>query len=282
MMDKDEFTRYFSVHRLYSGKKVSSIEMKLSAENINAGEIVITDLQLQEGDQATGTIPNTRDFFNKVYFNIDETHNATSHENIYEGDDPMVFTNMENRFFNVMGRGFETITIPNVFHEDYRVPILTTGLDLTLYPKDDYDFLRISTFYGGHIENQYERTYQDDSLAENPLNYRYTREFCFSGGRTGDEIKILASQQKASVNGNAVPLGIRRFDVGEEITYAGIQPVYYRNRQRFMMLPLGATRVKIEFMKKESKDGLAYMIDDGIGFHGLAQFNQWTWGVSKI
>lgn len=281
-MDKDDFTRYFTVFNHYSDKKVKSIELKLSSENVVNGEIFITDIQLQEGDQATGTVPNTREFFKKVYSNIDETHNATSYENIYEGDQPLVFRNMKKRFFNVMGRGFETITIPNVFHENYRVPILTTGLDLTLYPKDNYDFLRVSTFYGGYIDEQYERTYQDESLADNQLNYRYTREFCFGGGKTGDEIKIFASQQMASVNDKRMPLGVRSFEVGEEITWDGIKPVYYKNRQRFMMLPTGATRIKIEFMKRKIKDGLSYMIDDGIGFYGLARFNQWTWGVSKI
>ena len=55
-MDKDDFTRYFTVFRHYSDKKVKSIELKVSSEDIEKGEIRITDLQLQEGSQVTGEI----------------------------------------------------------------------------------------------------------------------------------------------------------------------------------------------------------------------------------
>lgn len=280
-MDKDDFTRYFTVFRHYSDKKVKSIELKVSSEDIEKGEIRITDLQLQEGSQVTGEIPSTMDLLKKVKFTIDESHNAVSGvENVYLGDEPRTYRDMERRFFNIMGRGFETISIPNVFHEDYRKEILTTGLDLTLYPKDDYDFLRVATFYGGLIEDEYERTYQ--SIADNPLNYRYTREFCFAGGKAGDKIKIVASEQYASVNGKKVPLGVQKFNVGQEETWDGLKTVYYVNRQRFMALPVGATRIKIQFMKRMKDGNLEYMADDGIGFNGLAEFTQWSWGVSKF
>lgn len=281
-LSKDDFTRYFALFEHHSEKKVKSIEFKLISENVSHGDIYITDLQLQEGTQATGEIPNTKDFFKKTLFNIDESHNSTSYENVYLGQKPRFFKKLSKRFFNIVGRGFETIVISNVYHEDYRIPLLTTGLDLTLYPKDDYDFLRVSTLYGGYIEDEFERTYKDDSLADNPLNKRYTREFCFGKGKTGDEIKILASKRIATLNGKVVPLGVRRFHVGEEVTYNGIKTVYYKNRQRFMMLPAGSTRINIQFMKKTNKDGHTFMVDDGIGFYGLAEFDQWTWGVSKI
>lgn len=282
MMDKDEFTRYLTTFKHYSPKKVKSVELNLSAENVEKGNIRITDVQLQEGKQVTGEIPSTLDILQMERFNIDEKHNATSYENIYLGDQPQLFSNLEERFFNVMGRGFETISIPNVFHEDYRIPILTTGLDLTLFPKNDYDFLRITSFYGGFIENQYDRTYTDESLERNPLNYRYTREFCFPGGKVGDEIILSAAKQRASVNGKIIGLGVQKFNVGQSSDYDGIKPVYYRNRQRFMALPVGSTRLNIQFMKREKNGDMAYMVDAGIGFHGLAEFKQWTWGVSKI
>lgn len=282
-MDKDDFTRYITVYKHYSDKMVESIELLLSSENLEQGEILITDIQLQEGGQVTGSIPNTREILSNQKFKIDESYNAVgSHKNVYLGDEPQIFTDMKKRFFNIMGRGFETIAIPNVYHEDYRIPILTTGLDLTLFAKDDYDFLRVATFYGDYIQDEYERTYQDKSLADNPLNKRYTREFCFSGGKAGDEIKINATGQFASVNGSKKPLGVQRFNVGQESDYDGEHTVYYRNRQRFMALPVGATRINIEFMKKEKDGDLIYMIDDGIGFHGVAEFTQWTWGGSKI
>ncbi|MBM7717199.1 hypothetical protein JOC94_004224 [Bacillus thermophilus] len=281
-MDKDEFTRYLTTFKHYSSKKVKSIELNISAENVDKGNIRITDIQLQEGMQATGEIPATQDILELTRFNIDESHNATTYENVYLGDQPQTFFHLEERFFNVMGRGFETITIPNVYHEDYRIPILTTGLDLTLYPKNDYDFLRITSFYGGFIENQYDRTYTDETLEKNPLNYRYTREFCFPGGKIGDEIILSAAKQRASVNGKVIGLGVQKFNVGQSSDYDGIKPVYYRNRQRFMLLPVGATRINIQFMKKEQTGNLIYMVDAGIGFHGIAEFKQWTWGVSKI
>lgn len=281
-MDKDEFTRYLTTFKHYSPKKVKSVELNLSAENVDKGNIRITDIQLQEGMQATGEIPATQDILELTRFNIDESHNATTYENVYLGDRPQAFSHLEDRFFNVMGRGFETISIPNVFHEDYRIPILTTGLDLTLYPKNDYDFLRVTSFYGGFIENQYDRTYTDEMLEKNPLNYRYTREFCFPGGKIGDEIILSAAKQRASVNGKVIGLGVQKFNVGQSSDYDGIKPVYYRNRQRFMLLPVGATRINIQFMKKEQTGNLIYMVDAGIGFHGIAEFKQWTWGVSKI
>lgn len=282
-MDKDDFTRYITVYKHYSDKMVESIELQVTSEGLEQGEVYITDIQLQEGSQVTGSIPNTREILKNQKFTIDESYNAVgSHENIYLGDEPRTYKNMEKRFFNIMGRGFETISIPNVFHEDYRKEILTTGLDLTLYPKDDYDFLRVSTFYGGLIQDEFERTYRDKTLAENPLNYRYTREFCFGGGKVGDEIKILASKQYASVNGKKVPLGVQSFNVGQESDYEGVHPVYYKNRQRFMALPVGATRIKIEFMKRKKEGSLHYMVDSGIGFTGLAEFTQWSWGISKF
>lgn len=278
-MDKDEFTRYLTVHRHYSDKSVQEVEVKLVADDITGGELRITDIQLQEGSQPTGIFPATEEILRRLDFTIDETYNATSGENVYEGEQPSQYQ-MNKRFFNVIGRGFETIAIPNVYHEDVLEDVLTTGLDLTLYPKDDYDFLRISTFYGGEVGSE-TKTYKNDSLVDNPLNKRYTREFCFSGGNAGDEIKLLSSEQKARINGTVIPLGVRRFNVGQEEEYSEIKEAIYQNRQRFMALPVGATRIKIEFMKIKNDDNLVYMTDDEIGFQGLAEFTQWSWGVSK-
>lgn len=283
MMAKSDFTRFFTVYRHYAeDKKVKSIELTVSANDIRKGRLYLTDLQLQNGSQATGQIINTREMMKLERFTIDETKNAVnSLPNRYLGDEPRVYSDMKNRFFNIVGRGFETIVIPNVYHEDFTKELLTTGLDLTIYPKNDYDFLRVSTFYGGELEDN-QKTYQDESLAENPLNSRYTREFCFEGGKVGDEIKLSTSGQFASVNGNRVPLGVQRFDVGQEETWEGTERVIYENRQRFMALPIGATRIKIEFMRLEKDGNLEYMVDGGIGFYGLAEFTQWTWGGSRL
>lgn len=282
-MDKDMFTRYLTVFRHYSDKMVDEIELKLIADNLTGGELRITDVQLQEGSQVTGTIPATEDILKLVRFSIDENHNRVGGvPNTYHGAAPSVYEDLTHRFFNVVGRGFETIAVPNVYHEDARQEILTTGLDLTLTTKDDYDFLRIATFYGGVVEGE-DKTYMHDSLVDNPLNRRYTREFCFSGGKRGDKIELLSSKQIARVNGKVVPKGVQRFNVGQDAQWGETTPAIYTNRQRFMALPTGAVRINIEFMKlKEDKENnLLYMIDDGIGFQGLAEFSQWTWGVSK-
>mgnify|MGYP001401622564 CR=1 FL=1 len=282
-MDKTDFTRFLTVYRHYTeGKKVDSIEFKLSVQDMINGSIHVTDLQLQDGQQVTGQTYNTKAIMGNERFTIDETYNEVGgYENIYQGDQPQVFSDMKQRFFNLVGRGFETVAVPNVFHEDFRKELLTTGLDLTLWPKNDYDFLRISTFYGGQLEDR-DRTYQDDRLIDNPLNTRYTREFCFNGGQVGDEIKLLASQQQALKNGQQVPLGVQQFHVGHETDFSGQQERYYQNRQRFMALPIGSTRINIQFMKRVNDGDLEYMIDDGIGFHGLAEFTQWSWGNSKL
>jgi len=281
-MDKNSFTRFLTVYRHHSEKTVEEVEFKLVAEGIQEGELRITDIQVQEGSEITGTIPATQDILKLVRFSIDESHNeVTSRVNIYNGQEPQNFENKTHRFFNVVGRGFETIAIPNVYHESILQDIITTGLDLTLVAKDDYDFLRISTFYGGTVDGD-NRTYKNDSLADNPLNQRYTREFCFSGGNAGDKIELLSSQQRAMVNGQVVPKGVQRFNVGQDIEWSELEPAIYTNRQRFMALPTGATRLVVQFMKLEyGDDGTEYMVDNGIGFQGLAEFTQWSWGVSK-
>jgi hypothetical protein len=282
-MNKDDWTRFFKGIRIYSDKKVKSINLDFVVDQVESGEIRLTDLQLQEGQEVTGTIPATQDILSKKVFSIDETYNQVSgYENIYLGDQPRVY-DIQNRFFNIIGRGHETIAIPNVYHEDFTKELVTTGLDLTLYAKDNYDFLRVASFYGDLIDEEENKTYLDESLADHPLNFRYTREFCFSGGSAGDEIKIMASGQYGSVNGNKVPLGVQSFNVGKEVDEFGKKRVvYYKNRQRFMALPVGATRVKIEFYKRVIDGSLEYMVDDGIGFCGIAEFYQWSGGISKL
>jgi hypothetical protein len=283
MMDKSDWKRYFMTYRHYAeNKKVSSIEFKMSAADIQKGAIGVTDLQLQEGIQTTGSVPATRDILKSERFDIDETYNAVINPpDTYLGDQPQVYSDIKNRFFNIVNRGHAVMAIPNVYHQDYRVELKTTGLDLTIYPKDDYDFLRISTNHGALVTDQYDRTYQ--AIADNPLNYRYTREFCFDGGNVGDEIKISASEHYASVNGARVPLGVQSFDVGIYQDFSGAQPVYFKNRQRFMALPWGSNRVRIEFYKRVTDEaGNSYMIDSGIGYWGVAEFTQWSEGVSKF
>lgn len=280
-MDKDAFTRYFYIHEHHNDKKVESVDINLLMEGIEAGEVLITDLQLQEGMEVTGTVPATEDFLHKVRSRLDESRNAVGDNDTYLKQEPRDFQNIEKRFFNLFGRGFETVSIPNVYHEDTKVEILTTGLDLTLYPKNNYDFVRITSFYGEQVKEE-DYTYSNESLTSNPLNTRYTREFCFGGGKAGDKIELLSSEQVAKVNGQIQPLGVQRFPAGVDVEWGEPRAVEYTNRQRFMILPVGSVRINIQFMTFKEEDGLKYLIDDGVGFSGLAEFTQWKEGVSKF
>ncbi|MFS8652250.1 MAG: hypothetical protein FWJ66_10095 [Caldibacillus sp.] len=280
-MDKESWTRYFTKVEGAKDKKVSSIEIDFVVENAEQGSVHVTDFQLQEGSQITGYVPNTREFFNLKRFSIDESHNAVSgYQNVYLKQEPRKFENARNRFFNFANRGHAVMVIPNVYHEDYRVDLLPTGVDITIFPKDDYDFLRISTNYGALIDGS---TYDIEELANHPLNRRYTREFCFGAGKAGDKIELLSSKRIARVNGKAVSLGVQSFPVG--FSWTGNDKYTFKNRQRFMLLPWGSTRIRIEFYKLspitvgESGQVLEIMKDMGIGYYGFVEFSQWVTGV---
>lgn len=290
MMDKDKFTRYLKTIRQYhKDKKVKSIEFKMAVEDLERGEVNVTDFQLQEGNRVTGSVPHTMEFLKNVRFGIDESHNAVSgYENVYKKQEPRKFENVRSRFFNFANRGHAVMVIPNVYHEDYRVNLLPTELDLTIIPKDDYDFLRVSTNFGALVEDYYNVTYNHDLLREHPLNYRYTKEFCFGAGKAGDKIELLTSKHIARVNGKGVPLGVQVFNVGRNV-YRD-EEYTFKNRQRFMSLPWGSTRIRIEFYKlvyESFTDGITsisveHMKDAGIGYYGVAEFSQWVEGLSKF
>lgn len=277
-MNKESWTRYLAELTEFQRKKVSSIDLEFVVENAEQGSVHITDLQLQEGSQITGYVPNTKEFFSLKRFSIDESHNAVSgYQNVYLKQEPRKFENARNRFFNFANRGHAVMVIPNVYHEDYRVDLLPTGVDITIFPKDDYDFLRISTNYGALIDGS---TYDIEELANHPLNRRYTREFCFGAGKAGDKIELLSSKRIARVNGKAVPLGVQSFPVG--FSWTGNDKYTFKNRQRFMLLPWGSTRIRIEFYKLspitvgESGRVVEIMKDMGIGYYGFVEFSQWV------
>lgn len=291
-MDKNEFTRFITTHRHYSDKKVDSIEIKVSSEDLRNGEVRITDLQVQDGTHITGTIPNTREILSNQKFTIDESYNAVSSvPNHYEKEEPQIYENIKNRFFNFANRGHAVMAIPNVFHEDYREELVTSGIDLTIYPKDDYDLLRISTNYGSLIEEKSDRLYTHENLTDHPLNYRYTKEFCFPAGKAEDEIKLFASTQEASVNGRLEQLGITRIYAGYSQDFNDQEDIILRNKQRFMSLPWGSNRIRIEFYKLVEEEiesdfgeseSIEYLEDAGIGYWGIVEFTQWKLGRSRF
>jgi len=284
MIGNEEWVRYiYTLDVAEPNKKVSNIEFNLIAEDIT-GNINVTDLQLQGGKQVTATIPATQDILAPVEFNIDENEWLNTVSNpIKAGVQPTIHQNVRNRFYNFVGRGHQVLVIPNVFHEDYTFPLLTTGLDLTIYSKEDFDLLRIRTNDGGHVPGRKYDPYEYPELEHHPLNYKYTREFYFDGAKAGDKIELKATIRAARLAGIDVPLK------QHQITING-SPMKI-DRQRFMLAPAGSFRLGIEFYKQvtetmtneygETKQ-VKYLKDVGIGFYGIAEFNQWTYGVSKL
>lgn len=264
-MNKESWTRYLATLSKFQRKKVSSIEIEFVVENVEAGTVRITDLQLQEGQQVTATIPNTAEFFKPKYGTLDETSTAVGGD-VYLGDQPRVFENVKNRFYNIVGRGHEAIIVPNVYETDFSRQLTTTVVDITLYVKNDFDLLRISTNYGDYVD-EYERVYPDEP--EHPLNKRYSREFFFEGGAVGSEIRLWGSKNEASINGVPANRASRTLNVGD-----GTLKI---KRQLFMGLPYGSNRIRIEFYKLVN----GKMRDTGIGFWGIVELNQWQEGKSK-
>lgn len=275
-----------------------------------------TDLQFQPGAQKTGWVPNTQELLQLITFDVDEKrkylddNGGLSSYYQWKSVRPTVYPGMTERMFNILGRGHEVITIPNDLPEEIfwqlelielqglerPVEILSTGIDFKIIPKDDYDLMRISTDVGGLLPEE-ERPYQsiineysdgenvtDENVAsllvDHPLHYRYTREFYFTGGQAGDELEVLATIQVARQNGQEIERqGIRSIQAGDmEITL-------YKNR--FHLIPRGSVRFRVEFFKQSefttsTGQKVTYMADAGIGFHGIASYKQWTYGVERL
>ncbi|RKH76971.1 hypothetical protein D7X99_33040 [Corallococcus sp. AB032C] len=265
-MNKESWTRYLATLSKFQRKKVSSIEIEFVVENVEAGTVRITDLQLQEGQQVTATIPNTAEFFTPKYGTLDETKTAVGGD-LYLGDQPRVFSGVKNRFYNIVGRGHEAIVAPNIYEDDFSQKLVTTAVDITLYAKNDFDLLRISTNYGDFVSGE-ELTYEDEP--DHPLNKRYSREFFFEGGPAGSEIKLWASQNIATINGQPANRASRLLNVGN-----GTLKI---KRQLFMGLPYGSNRIRIEFYKLVN----GKMQDTGIGYWGIVELIQWQEGKSKL
>ncbi|MED3647779.1 hypothetical protein P4475_13400, partial [Halalkalibacterium halodurans] len=166
MMEKQDWTRFFTEVEVEEGKKVDSIDFSFVAEGFD-GEIHVTDFQLQGGEQVTGTVPHISEILAQKYGVIDEHRFLGGLDPIeIRGQQPKSFEGVKNRFYNIMGRGHEAIAIPNVYEERFDEPNVTTSLDLTLKAKNDFDLLRISSNYGSKLEG-WDRIY---TLEDHPLN----------------------------------------------------------------------------------------------------------------
>lgn len=274
---------------------------------------LFTDVQFQPGHQKTGWIPNTKEMMDRIEFDVDEMR---KYDNTYtfKSVQPRQWTAEQlgyKRLFNIMGRGHEAIVLPNDLPEEkfWRlsdiqaqglerpVEILSTGIDFTLIPKDDYDLCRISTEIGSVVDEE-EWPYYDliekyqelnpnsvqQYFIDNPLNTRYTREFWFTGGSRNDILEVTASKMVARKNGATIQRdGIR------EVTAGGRKITLYKNK--FHLIPRGSVRFRVEFYKtvnvslknaQGKYDSVPVLQDTGIGYTGTAVFNQWTYGVERL
>lgn len=276
-------------------KQVDYVDLQLAADdavckttgNVDA-PIYFTDIQFQGGDKLTGWVPHTQEMVQPLTYDVDESKNIAT-PNVINGAQPTTYNDMETRFYNIVGRGHSVITLPNYYPEDWDKEILPTGVDFTIYPKEDFDLCRISTNIGEKLpeELQRYRTYieQDPDNADfwdnHPLHFRYTREFWIDGASAGTEIKIHASTRTHSVNGVNIPIaGIREFSITQANWTVPI------NRMRFFLAPRGSIRFRIEFYKHITDVTEAvsdYTLQDkGIGFYGTAEFKQFTYGRNRL
>lgn len=276
-ISREQWTRFLYPLSIEKGKKVKAVTFNLKA-NHEAGDINITDLQLQVGKQISADIPHTSEMLIEQKHGIDEkAFLATVSTWKKKGVQPVAdgaYSNIKNRVFNIVGRGHEVVALPNVFHEDYKEELLTSGLDLELYAKEPFDLLRISTNDGALVLG---RKYDENGpLFNHSLNYKYTREFYFEAGVAGEKITLSAKLNKATIGNRTVPIGQRTVTVGSgKMKFA---------RQRLMVAPFGSFRLRIEFYKQvaetvtNSENGTSeyqtYLKNVGIGFYGTAQFKQ--------
>ncbi|WP_033829089.1 hypothetical protein [Bacillus andreraoultii] len=288
----DDWIRFHGTFEADPERKVSKVDFQVEAKDavsstngVDRVPIYFTDIQFQAGNALSGWTPNTKEMLKRLSWNHDENKEAAT-PNRFEGYPPQVYQNVQKRWYNVLGRGHRVIVVPNYFPEDWDVPILPTGLDLTLYPKEDYDLLRVSTNAGvwlpeeeqwykqeGGIYQEIKQKYEEvirygegerrkieinnwenivkPLLDEHPLHRRYTREFFVDGNKAGSEIKIHATTRTATVNGQEVRI------VGEDsINVNGTNfPI---DRKKFLLAPKGTVAIRIEFYKQRERTITTY------------------------
>lgn len=282
-----------------------------------------TDLQFQPGHQKTGWNPavgvrlsdgkQVGEVLDRIEFEVDENKHYAGYEHAIP---PKIYTPEElnyERLFNFMGRGHETLTFPNdvpepmfwdaVSYPDLEKPIevLTTGMDWTIIPKDDFDVMRLSTYAGGMLPEEnflyYDviEEFEEENpntvktlFREHPLNTRYSREFYWTNGKAGEELKISASTMATYKNGQK-----QNKEYVDKFTIGG--RTYQFNYNKFLTIPRGSVRYRIEFYKladvtlyKTNDEGdsvghnVRYLKDTGIGYTGYVTFKQWTYGKERL
>ncbi|WP_427036511.1 hypothetical protein [Cytobacillus pseudoceanisediminis] len=295
MPNLDDWIRFHGTFEADPNKKVVGVDFQIevkdtvaSTNGVDRVPIYFTDIQFQAGNALTGWIPNTKELLDRLTWTHDENIYVAT-PNQFNRNPPQIYQNVEKRWFNIVGRGHRTIVIPNYYPEDWDVPILPTGIDLTIFPKEDFDALRISTNAGAvlpeeqqwykaeggiyqDIKSKYEEVTSENYsgseerkeqeihnwenivqplLDKHPIHTRYTREFWVDGAAAGSEIKVHATTRTATVNGNEVKI------VGErELDINGYKmPI---DRKKFLLAPQGSAAIRIEFYKQVERDIITY------------------------
>ena len=272
----NDWARYIYTLDVTSEKLVNSIDFSFLMQD-TAGSLGVTDLQLQGGRMVSAHHPNTSEFFKPAFFDIDEfTFLDTVPNPIKHGVQPVRHMQVTNRIYNIMYRGHSYISVPNVFHQDYFFPIVTTYLDLDIIPKNNFDLLRISTMDGHFVPRRvYGWRYSEaqfPTLYHHPLHTKYTREFWFGGGRAGDTIELKTSIKAARINGNDVSRGSGRIIIDGETARIG--------EQIFPLAVPGSIRLGVQFYnlvtETMNNQEVTYYKDNGVGYNILAEFRQFT------
>lgn len=150
-------TATFSAH---PDKTIANVAFQIEAKDAvssidgpTRNPIYFSDMQFQVGNQLTGWVPHSQEMLRRLSWKHDE-HAQVATPNRFVGDMPKVYPNQKKRWFNLVGRGHKVITVPNYVPEDWSASVLPTGLDLTLYPKEDFDLLRVSTNVGVLLQEE--------------------------------------------------------------------------------------------------------------------------------
>lgn len=174
----DDWIRFHGTFEADPNRKVDKVEFQIEANDavsssngINRLPIYFTDIQFQAGDSLSGWTPNTKEMLERLSWTHDEWEQVASPYQ-FEGRPPQVIEGVEKRWYNILGRGHGTIVVPNYLPEDWDVPILPTGLDLTLYPKEDFDLLRVSTNAGVWLPEE-EQWYKQEGGIYQEIKQKY-------------------------------------------------------------------------------------------------------------
>lgn len=289
-------------------KKVEKVEFQIEAKDAVASTngvdrvpLYFTDIQFQAGNQLSGWIPNTKEMLDRLSWTHDENTYVASPNgwNTAEGNPtgspaPKIYEGVEKRWFNIVGRGHSTVVLPNYFPEDWDVPILPTGIDLTLYPKEDFDLLRISTNVGAVLPEEEQRYKQEDigyyaevkAKYEDVLNMDLKNASTEDLARRDQEISNFENimqplfdnhplhtryTREFYVDGAAAGSEIKIHATtrtaklnSEDIKIVGENIIYINggklaiDRKKFMLAPKGTATIRVEFYKHREKSFITY------------------------